>query len=276
MHCAWPLDFQSISECAVWLYNCVHTGMNRTALFWRYLAALFVIFSSTSNVHGAEASLGPRDSAQGLAFARYIAALNGRDPFEQAGPVAVRIEASFPALYKDALVLAIRVPGENGRPMYHVVDVAGDGAVLSEVVGRYFKLQAQLANLPPSSLAVTPGNYKFRPAGEVNTGGTPAYIYRIAPKNRRPGLLTGRIWTDSETGAEVLLAGHLKKLCSIGEPADLVRDTRLRNGLPYVRVTHLTFAVPNLGRAELVVTEYVIRPESGAQPAAKNLRAFVQ
>lgn len=250
--------------------------MNRTAPFWRYLSALFVILSSVPTVRGTEAYLEPRDSGQSLAFARYIATLNGRDPFEQAGPVAVRIEASFPELYKDALVLAIRIPGEDGRPIYGVLGVAGDGAVLSEVVGRYLALQAQLANLQPSSLAVTPGNYKFRPAGEVNTGGTQAYIYRITPKSRRPGLLTGRIWTDSKTGAEILLAGHLTKLSAIGGPADFVRDTRLRNGSPYTRVTHLTFAVRNLGRAELVVTEYVIQPESGAQQDEKKLSAFVR
>ena len=251
--------------------------MNRSSVLKRYLAALFVFVSSTPGLLAADSSRRLHDPAQSLAFARYIATVNGRDPLDQAGPVAIAIEASFPDLYKHALVVAIRMSAENGRPVIGVLSVEGDSAVLSEVVGRYFALEAQLAGLPPLSLAVTPDNYKFRSAGEVPAGDKAAYIYQITPKSRRPGLLIGRIWMDSQSGAEVLLAGHLKKLRSIGGPADLVRDTKLRNGSPYGRVTHLAFAIPNLGRAELVVTEYLLRPEGidDHQPA-KSLSAFAR
>jgi len=251
--------------------------MNRSPLFRQYLAALFVIVSSPLGLPAADSSRRLHDPEQSLAFARYIATVNGRDPLDQAGPVAIAIEASFPDLYKQASVVAIRTSTENGRPVLGVLGVEGDSAVLSEVVGRYFALEGQLAGLPPSSLAVTPDNYKFRSAGEVPAGETPAYVYQITPKSRRPGLLIGRIWMDSESGAEVLLAGRLGKLRSIGGPVDLVRDTKLRNGLPYGRVTHLAFAIPNLGRAELVVTEYVLRPQGGDHhPFEQPLSAFAR
>jgi hypothetical protein len=38
-----------------------------------------------------------------------------------------------------------------------------------EVINRYFDLQEQIENLPVSSIAITPANYKFRFAGEART-----------------------------------------------------------------------------------------------------------
>jgi len=50
--------------------------------------------------------------------------------------------------------------------------------------------------IPASSLAITPANYKFHFVGEVRTGGTPAFIYRITPKRNDAALLKGQLWTD--------------------------------------------------------------------------------
>jgi len=213
------------------------------------------------------------ESSQSLAFARYIASLQNPDPFERAGPVALSIEASLPGLYKDASLLAIRNRRENGRPKYYVLALEGDGTVLSEAIARYLEIEQQAHSVSAQSAAISPANYKFLLAGEVSTETTPAYIYRITPKTNRPGLLRGQVWIDSGTGTEVMLTGRVAKLSLIGRPAKLVRETSLLDGSPYARVTHLAFVVPNLGCAELVITEYLLESENGSQKPEPSLGA---
>jgi hypothetical protein len=52
---------------------------------------------------------------------------------------------------------------------------------------------------------------------------------------------------------------------STGGRADVVRDTKLLNGSAYARSTRLTFAVPHLGRGELVIKEYLLPSENDAR-----------
>jgi len=72
-----------------------------------------------------------------------------------------------------------------------------------------------------------------------------------------------------------MLTGRVAKLSLIGGPAKLVRETRLFDGSPYGRVTHVAFAVPNLGCAELVVTEYLLKSDNGGQQPT-SFGAFVR
>jgi hypothetical protein len=188
------------------------------------------------------------------AFARYVASLEQHDPFSGAGPVAVLIEASLPHFYKGAQLLAIRKMGENERSEYLIVGIEGDGAALDEVTTRYVALQEEIENLPLSSIQISPENYKFRLQGEVKTGIGSAYVYDISPRKHRPGLFKGQIWIEAGTGAEVLISGRIADAPSVGGSVDFVRETKL-DGVGYARITHLSFAVPLLGRSELVVTE---------------------
>jgi hypothetical protein len=196
-----------------------------------------------------------------VAFARYVTTQQHRDPLAEAGPVGVLIEASLPAFYKSAAVLGVHTTGERGRGELQVLRVAGDGTVAEEVIDRYLALRRQIDDLPFSSIAVTPANYKFRFAGEVKTGASTAYIYEIAPKKNRPGMVVGQLWMDSRSGHEIMLAGYLLPMPSTGCRADIVRDTTLINGAVWGRATHLSFALPRLGRAELAITEAVL-PQS--------------
>ena len=145
-------------------------------------------------------------------------------------PVGVFIEASLPALYKSAAMLAVRRQGEDKRSELQVLQTAGDGTVADEVIERYFALRQEVDILPLSSVAITPSNYKFHYAGEVKTGGAAAYVYDITPKKNRPGLLLGKIWMDAGTGDEVMLSGHLMDLPASGGRVDVVRDTKLMDG----------------------------------------------
>jgi hypothetical protein len=45
-------------------------------------------------------SVTPLAPSESLAFARYIASIQERDPFTESGPVLVEIEAALPGLYK--------------------------------------------------------------------------------------------------------------------------------------------------------------------------------
>ena len=229
-------------------------------------SVLLLILCIRPNARAADVSIQVGGSARDLAFARYIAAYGQRHPFATAGPVGVFIEASLPDLYKSAALLAVRRQGENDGGQLDVLQIAGDGTVVEEVLERYFALRQQFDAQPLSSVAITPDNYKFRFAGEVKTGGGAAYVYDIAPKKNRRGLVAGQLWMDSETGREVVLSGHSTGISTAGGRFDVVRDTTLMNGSAFARVTHVSFAVPLLGRAEVVITEIVATPEVIAQP----------
>ena len=229
-------------------------------------SVLLLILCIRPNARAADVSIQVGGSARDLAFARYIAAHGQRDPFATSEPVGVFIEASLPELYKSAALLAVRRQGENDGGQLDVLQIAGDGTVVEEVLERYFALRQPFDAQPFSSIAITPDNYKFRFAGEVKTGGGAAYVYDIAPKKNRRGLVVGQLWMDSETGREVVLSGHSTGISTAGGRFDVVRDTTLMNGSAFARVTHVSFAVPLLGRAEVVITEIVATPEVTAQP----------
>ncbi|HME09520.1 MAG TPA: hypothetical protein VKG25_20850 [Bryobacteraceae bacterium] len=200
-------------------------------------------------------TVGPVSPA-GLAFARYIASIQERNPFTDAGPVAVAIQASLPGLYKETRFLAIRQVGQAERREYRVLQIEGDAIVAEEVLARYFQVEKQLEDLPVSSIAITPANYKFHYRGEVGTGSTLAYVYRITPKKKRDGLIEGQLWIDSVTGAEILQAGRLVKTPSpFPGRIDVVRETELLDGNPCIKVTHVTIETPNAGQGELTITE---------------------
>jgi hypothetical protein len=227
----------------------------------RVWTVLLLIAAIGTSARAAGVSVPVSDPSRELAFARYTTSHVERDPFKQSGPVGVFIEASLPGLYKSAALLAVRQQGEDKRSELHVLQIVGDGTVAEEVIERYFALRQEFDMLPVASVAITPSNYKFHYAGEVKTGAAAAYVYDITPKKSRPGLLQGKIWMDAGTGAEVMLSGYVMDLPASGGRVEVVRDTKLMNGCPFGRVTHVSFTVPLLGRAEVVITEVVLPAE---------------
>jgi len=211
-----------------------------------------------SNLPAADLSVPLNGPSRELSFAQYIASTAERDPLTKSGPVGIVVEASLPELYKSAGLVAVRTQRENEPGEVKVLLLAGDGTVTDEVIDRVFGLKRQIQSLPLSSVAITPTNYKFHFAGEVKTGTSSAYIYDIAPKKNGPGLFSGHLWMDAGCGQEVTLTGYLKDMSSAGGRVDVVRDTKLINGAPYARVTHVAFTIPLLGRAEVTITEVVL------------------
>lgn len=225
--------------------------INSSAKTRRWIGLVLGLYLAQS-ASARDVSVASNFSGQSLAFARYIASVNERDLFSESGPVLVMIHASLPGLYKESDMLAIRWTGEEERNEYGVLYMEGDGTAGQAVIERYFEMERQLEDRPLSSILVTPANYKFHFRGEVSTVDNSAYVYDIAPRKARTGLVKGQLWMDAATGVELLLKG---RLTGAGD-ADFVRETELLDGKPVARLTHLSFTLPILGRGELVVTEY--------------------
>jgi len=209
----------------------------------------------------------PPTPSAALAFARYIASTQEADPLTDSGYVGLEIEATIPALYKTAKVLAVRGTSESERNVYQVLAAEGDAIVAQEIIARYFLMQDELDGLQSSSVTVTPENYKFRYKGAVGTGSSLAYVYEIRPRKKREGLIQGQLWIDSETGTAILETGRfVKSLASSPGNIDVVRNTELMEGDARVRVTHLTIETRYAGRGELTITEIPLVPAQKSLP----------
>ena len=219
---------------------------------WVILIALLLAMQHLSA--GADLSVGQQASPQSVAFGRYIGSLQHGSPFTESVPTAVVIEASIPALYKESVLLAVKQTRNNEPGEILILGMDGDGAVAEEVIARYLTIEEQMERLPRSSTLIAPENYKFQFRGQVKTGNGSAHVYDITPRKRRPGLFKGQIWIDAVTGAELLVSGHLADAPLTSGSITFVREITLAAS-GYTRVTHLTFAVPLLGRSELIVTE---------------------
>jgi hypothetical protein len=199
-------------------------------------------------------------STPALAFGRYLAFIQERNPFTESGPVGVEIEASLPGLAKQGSMQAVRQTGASERSEYSAIKFEGDSTVKQQVIARYLAAEEQAEALPYSSVAVTPANYKFHYVGSVGADGTAVHIFQIAPKHKLAGLIRGQIWIDSATGIAVHQAGRFVKRPSVFiRQIDVTRDTILRDGVPDTRVTHVAIDTRLVGRAELTITEHPLQ-----------------
>src|SRR5258708_34597280 len=84
----------------------------------------------------------------------------------------------------------------------------------------------------------------------------------MPPKKTRVGLVRGKLWRDRAPGIAVLEAGRLLTTPSpFVRRIEVVRDTRLLDGSPSVRITHAVIETQRLGRGELTITEYRLAAE---------------
>lgn len=197
------------------------------------------------------------NAARRMALARYIVSVQEANPFHTPEPVIMEIRASLPGLYKKSRLVAFRRVGDGGQNEYWFLQAAGDLTVTQEVITPYLAMEDRIQALPASSVAVTPANYRFRYVGEVGSDDGTAYVFRIKPRRRGDGLIEGDLWIDALTGTGVLQNGRLVKAPSaFGPYIQVVRDTRLWNGIPYIRITHASIETHRMGPGELTITEY--------------------
>lgn len=193
------------------------------------------------------------EAAPNLALARYVAGLEGSQPW---GAETVEIEASLPKLKEHGRFRAIRRLLPLGKPEYQVFELNGSRTVQQQVIARYLSAEIEAARINPSAVAVIPANYSFRYAGSMGSEGSLVYAFQISPRKKRAGLIQGVLWIDAETGAAVRQSGYLVKKPSIFvKRVDVTRETSLRNGVAESRVTHVAVETRLVGRAELTIHE---------------------
>jgi hypothetical protein len=226
----------------------------------------------------APARLTVGESAPALAFDKYLASLQERNLFTEAGPIRMEIDASLPGLAREGRMLAVRRTGSSERGEYDSIRYDGDSTVKRQVIARYLDAEKQAEALPYSMVAVTPANYKFRYLGSAkyssaaNNGHT-VCIFQIVPKKKRTGLIRGQIWIDSATGIAVYQAGRLVKRPSVFIRAiEVSRDTNLRDGVPYTRVTHVAIQTRLVGNAKLTITERPLQAEEPQLVTQRGMR----
>ena len=238
------------------------------------LAAFIALLIPTS-IAGQEA-ISPSPSGHAIAFARYIASLQERNPFTESGPVIVEIDASLPILYKQARLLAVRRTADSEKAEYAILQMEGDSIVMQEVVAHYFQIAEPIEDLPFISTAVTPANYTFRYLGEIGKAGAAAHRFQITPKKKHEGLIEGELWIDAATGTEVLQTGSLILPHErSGERVHIVRDTSIIDGRPLFRVSHVSMDTSRVGRGELTITELPAIPVQLETPSFKTPSGFV-
>jgi hypothetical protein len=237
-------------------------GIHRMVkLRYRVLAAVLLLPATFWADNGAPIDVTENTAPPpSLAFARYLAALERNHPWTE---VAVDVDAVLPKLAEHGRLKAIRRLLPFGKPQYQVLEIEGDRTVRQQVIARYLTADARAAAMPSSSVAVTPQNYKFRYVGSIGQGDALAYVFRIAPRKKRAGLIKGELWIDAQSGEAVHQAGRLVKSGSIFlRRIDITRDTEIHEGRPYMRVTHLDVDTRLAGRAELTVKERPCGPGS--------------
>ena len=192
--------------------------------------------------------------AQSRALALYLARAAQGDPWSAPNEAMLEVDAYLPRLGEEGHLQAIRVWAENKRPEYDVIHLDGDPSVKRQVIARYLNAEQQAAAMQPSSLSITPANYKFRYV--ESRGEAPVYVFHITPRKKRSGLINGELWIDGNTGLVVHEAGYLVKRPSIFiRRLKIVRDVQLQDGAPWIRTSRIEIDAPFVGRAELTITE---------------------
>ncbi|HWC96336.1 MAG TPA: hypothetical protein VG456_06300 [Candidatus Sulfopaludibacter sp.] len=198
------------------------------------------------------AAVGLADDGASVAFGRYLSGLNSADPWSLE---TVEIDAALPRLAEKGKLRAIRRMLPHCKPEYEMVEMTGDGTVKRQLLVRYLSEEVRTAAIPPTSVAVTPANYKFSYKGPVQHGDGLVYAFLITPRKKREGLIKGELWLD-ESGVAVHESGYLVKNPSIFVKRMYVtRELVAPSGLNPVRVTNLALDVRGIGRAELNVQE---------------------
>jgi hypothetical protein len=192
-------------------------------------------------------------AAPNLVLGRYFAGLEGNQPW---GSESVEIEAFLPKLKEHGRLRAIRRLLPFGKPQYQVFELDGSRTVKQQVIARYLSAEIEAAGMNASAVALTPANYQFHYVGTVGSEGSLAYVFQIAPRRKREGLIQGVLWIDAQSATAVRVSGYLVKKPSIFvKRVDVTRETSLRDGIAESRVTHLALDTRLVGRAELTIHE---------------------
>lgn len=178
---------------------------------------------------------------------------------------SVEIHAALPDLTRSGRLQATRRVEPDGV-RYQIVQLTGDRTVKDQVIARYLTAEERASQIPAASVAISAANYKFAYKGIINDGERHAYVFRIAPRKKRSGLLKGELWLDVETGLPIRRSGYLVKSPSLWiRRVAVTQEDSLHDGSVASRLTHITAKTRLAGRAELVITERPLGEKQGPQ-----------
>jgi hypothetical protein len=217
------------------------------------MLAIILLLSLTHAANAAPILAERATAGPGAALERYMAG-GGQAPW---ATESIEIHASLPKSEKTGGLLAIRHLTPTGESRYEVVQLSGDATVKEQVIMRYLQAQQRAEEIPASSVAIAPANYKFAYKRAVDDNERQAaYVFQITPRHKREGLIKGELWLDESTGVPIRQSGRLVKRPSIFiKRVAITQENTVRDGIIESRLTHITVETRLVGRAELVIEE---------------------
>jgi hypothetical protein len=221
-------------------------------------AALVVVIAISLSLPATVLADEPSAGSAAAVLSRYTAGLEGgADRAADGAETLIDIEASLPKLAKNGRLQVVRRLIPLGRPEYQVLQSEGDRTVRQQVIARYLSADALARSLPPSSISVSPANYKFHFIAAIGSDRTLTYVFRISPRKKRVGLIQGELWIDAASGIAVRQSGRFVKRPSVFlRRVEITQDTDIHEGVPYLRITRLGIDTLLAGRAELTIKEH--------------------
>jgi hypothetical protein len=162
----------------------------------------------------------------------------------------VEISAALPKLKKFGTMHALRQISRLGEVTYNAFKFQGDTTVKKDVIARY--LTAENEQRDPSSMAITPKNYKFKYKGVEEKDGKRVHIFNLSPRRNEVGLFKGDLWLDEETCMPIREQGAFVKSPSVFlKKVEFVREYEIRDGIAYPKHIQSTVNTRVVGKAEL-------------------------
>jgi hypothetical protein len=189
--------------------------------------------------------------------------------------IELDIEANLSKLHKSARLRTLQFVSGLGHSVFRTLDSEGDAMVRREVIGRYLKVEAEGQEAPDPAVAISPANYRFVFRGVTDYAGQAAYVYRLTPKRKRPGLFKGELWLDEETGSVLREWGEFVKSPSwFLKSVYFVRDYRMESRSSEPRRLILNVSTRLFGRADVTIW-FDKAPEALQNAAADSPEAIL-
>ena len=201
-------------------------------------------------------------------LANYVAASHAQEQSVRGASMEVQIDAALPRLKKTGKLHALRRISQIGRITYEALKFEGDNTVKNQVINRYLSAEVEAQQGQPSSMAVTPDNYKFKLKNRDVIDGRDVYIFQVTPKQKRQGLFKGDIAIDASTYLRVRESGALVKNPSIFlKKVTFTRDYEILSGVAVLRQVRSVVDTRLVGKAEINIDFTNISVEATSQTA---------
>lgn len=198
---------------------------------------------------------------------RYVSATQSAESVLRGMQMDVDIEASMPNLKKQGKLHALRSISKLGMVTYHALRFTGDNMIKKDVIARFLTIENQPHN---RSVAITPGNYKFKYKGLATRDGRTVYLFHVSPKRKAVGLFKGDLWIDASSYQPLRESGRLVKNPSIFlKKVEFVREYEIRDGVAVPRHIETVAHLRIVGKAELSVnfSNYSKAAPAGGAPS---------